>query len=147
MSDTAKAMKAGDLARLRSCVSGCELVVLADISTKTVLAWEGALKLPQEYLDSLCDLAGDIFAGQADDLSDQSSESPTQTPSGTSPSEVPDTAILAQPTGTRTFVRSPEDQGEVLCCVLAAEADPQAAIAASVAFFEPGGRGGTATVH
>lgn len=130
VSDASQTMNAGDLARLRSRIAGCELVVLADISTKTVLAWDGALRLPQEHLDTLCDLAAEILA--VDPAAAQVQ---------------PDTALLTRTTGSRTFVRSPEDPAEVLCCVLAIGAEPQQALDVCISFFEPGGRGNSATVH
>lgn len=129
--ENSKTMTTTNLSRLRTCIDGCELVVLADISTKTVLAWDGVLRLPQEHLDAICDLADEIFLIDA----------------GADASQ-PETAVLARQSGVRVFVRSPEDPAEVLCAVLSASADAAQAIEACASFFEPsGGRGDAATVH
>ena len=118
MSDVAESSHEGALAGLRSSISGCELVLLADVSTRTVLTWSGALKYPQEYLDTLCVQAADFFrTGQI----------------GRSGA-----AVLARLTGCTLFIAAPDDPAEVLCCVLAPFCDVQKADQACRMYLDTG---------
>ena len=86
---------------------GCEIAVFMDISARTVLAWDGALKWPQEHLDNLCDLALRVLSvGSEGENANR-----------------PQTAILARPTGCFVFLRAAPGASEVLCCVFAPDAD------------------------
>ncbi len=86
---------------------GCEIAAFMDISARTVLAWDGSLKWPQEHLDDLCDLARNILAvgTKAETV------------------EEPQTAMLARPTGCFVFLRAAPGASEVLCCVFAPGAE------------------------
>ncbi len=83
------------------------MVVFADIAAKTVLAWDGALKWPQEHLDDLCALAAQVLAIGV----------------GVDPAAEPQTAILARATGCFVFVRAAPGANEALCCVFAPYCD------------------------
>lgn len=96
-------MTISDLAQFRTQFDACELVMLADLSTMTILGSNSALKLGQEKLDEICVAAGDVFAAHA--LGDQGA------------------AMVFRPTGTRLFVRSKDEPSEVLCGVFAPDAD------------------------
>lgn len=120
VSNVKKNMNTGDLSQLRSMIDGCELVLLSDISTKTVLAWDGDLRFPQEHIDSFCDLAASVFAMIA--IKERS---------------LPEFAVLTKPTGTRVFVRSIDNPCEVICAVLSRSGDVSVAKDACQAFFDP----------
>lgn len=115
VSDNPNPNSGAALERLRTCTAGCELVLLADVSTGTVLAWNGAVRYPQEHLDGLCAIAADLLG-------------PGQGPASR-------TAVLALETGCQTFVRAPDNAEEVLCCVLAVSGDVAGALEASRAFL------------
>lgn len=91
-------MTASSLAAFRQAHAGCEIAVLADISAGSVLAWDGAVKWPQEHLDALCARAKAALS------------------LGAPP---PQSAILSQPFGIEVFVRAEQNPGEVLCSVFA----------------------------
>lgn len=78
-------MPAEALIRLRSELPDCELAMLADLGSRTVLGWDGALKFPQEQLDSLAATAAELLAR----------------------AEAADTAIVSTPTEARVFIRAP----------------------------------------
>ncbi len=125
VSDVAESRPEGALEGLRSSISGCELVLLADTSTRTVLTWAGALKYPQEHLDALCVQAAELFqTGQIDSTG---------------------SAALARLTGVSLFLGAPDDPAEVLCCVLAPSCDVQIADATCRAFLEAGSDMATVT--
>ena len=86
-----------DLAEYRSRFASCELVMLADISTLTVLGSDSAIKMGQEHLDALCATAERIF-----DLAQD---------------EQIRTAVLSKPTGRQVFVRAGSAMSEVICGV------------------------------
>ncbi|KUF11090.1 hypothetical protein [Pseudoponticoccus marisrubri] len=97
------------LAALRTEFDSCERVLFVDLSTRTVLAWDGAVKLPQERLDALCHLAtatlgiGGIGAGPGCQQ-----------------------AVVAGATGCHILRRVAPGADEALCCTLA----PGAAVGA-----------------
>lgn len=103
-----KITTAKDLARLRQRLTGCELIVMTDISAGTVLAWDGALKFPQEHLDDICGQARGVFEIGG--------------------GYVADWAALSRPTGLGLFLRLPQEPVEVLCAVLPLGVDVQAAL-------------------
>lgn len=88
--------------------------MLGDISAGTVLAWDSAVRLPQEELDRLCDDAADILSGL---LSGKR--------------QAVDDAILMKATGSRVFVRSHDHAAEVLCSLFAPGVLPDDVIAVS----------------
>lgn len=104
-----------DLAAFRAKIPGCELVALVDISARTVLAFDGVVRVGQENLDALCDLASKII----------------KTGSGLRPG----IAHLVGPRGSQVFIKSPQHAEEVLCGVFAARADLYEVEAAAKACF------------
>ena len=108
-------MTISDLAQFKTKFASCELVMLADVSTMTILGAESSVKLGQENLDDLCQDARDVF-------SDIGAEDQSQ-------------AIVLRPTGTRMFVRSSNDPSEVLCGVFAPDADLTGTIDAAEALL------------
>ena len=93
---------------------GCEIVAFLDISARTVLAWDGSLKWPQEHLDGLCEIARSILT--------VGSKAETV--------EEPQTAMLARPTGCFLFLRAAPGASEVLCCVFSPNAEVDHSFAA-----------------
>ena len=94
------------LKSFRQKIAGCEIAVLMDLSTGTVLAWDSDLKWPQEELDDLCDLAARLLT----------------TGPVFGPGQGRTRAILARETGCHIFQRVSPTGGEVFGCVLAPEA-------------------------
>ena len=105
-------MTSDDLAQFRAQFPDCELAVLADLPTATVLAWDSPIKQPQERLDALCDTARDIFADAGSPY-----------------------ALMVTGTGTRLFLQAGSD---LLCGVFAPAADIRPAIRAGRALLEAG---------
>ncbi|MEP3847787.1 MAG: hypothetical protein ABJM43_20770 [Paracoccaceae bacterium] len=97
-----------DLAEYRSRFASCELVMLVDISTLTVLGSDSAIKTGQEHLDALCATAKGIF-----DLAQD---------------EQIRTAVLSKPTGRQVFVRAGFAVSEVICGIFEPRADISEAI-------------------
>lgn len=87
----------------RSKVAECEFAVYVDLHARTVLSSDGALHVPQEYLDALCACAADLFAAA---------------PEAAGPVEH---VHFVSPTGSRSFFRNPAEPNEALCCLCAAE--------------------------
>lgn len=108
-----------NLADFQSRFAACELVLLADITTMTILCSASAARQGQEKLDAICATARAVFA-----LSGP----------GTIAS-----AIMAHPTGTRVFVRSLFDPAEVMCGIFAPSSDVADAIDAAQTLFGPAG--------
>ncbi|MFW2543885.1 hypothetical protein ACN2XU_14680 [Primorskyibacter sp. 2E107] len=95
-------MTGAPLAEFRRGFAGCEIAVLADVSARSVLAWDSAVKWPQEHLDALCTLAAELLSISACGAVRE-----------------PETAVLADPIGTKVFVRAAPGSHEVLCTVFA----------------------------
>lgn len=95
-------MSLADLERLRLCLPGCEVAMLADVSARTVLGASAALSLPQEHHDALCDQACRAlsYGGRARPY-----------------------AVIAGPGGVRLHLRAPDYPDEVLCLVLPPQSD------------------------
>ncbi|MDU8913551.1 hypothetical protein [Aestuariicoccus sp. MJ-SS9] len=104
------------LQAFRKDQDGCEIVAFADVAARTVLAWDSALKWPQEHLDALCDLAARALSVGA--------EGPQ--------TDAVQTAIIARPTGCHVFVRAAPGLDEVLCCVFAPGADIDGVLSGAV---------------
>ncbi|MBS0123693.1 hypothetical protein [Thetidibacter halocola] len=96
-------MAGHDITDLRAGFAGCELVVLADLSTGTVLAADSAIKLGQEHFDRECALAAAVFGLSC------------------GPSIL--SARLVRPTGLRVFARAGAETPEILCGVFAPGGD------------------------
>lgn len=107
-------MSADPLAEVRAELNECEIVLFADLGTGTVLAWDAAVKWPQEQLDAVCGLASAALDFGRHD--------------GAEPAT---TAVLVRPTGIHLFVRATPDAAEVLCAVFA----PHAALDGAAALF------------
>ena len=95
------------LEAFRQEFEGCEIVAFLDISARTVLAWDGPLKWPQEHLDDLCEIARSVLTVGAEAEIVQE----------------PQTAMLARPTGCFVFLRAAPGVSEVLCCVFSPNAE------------------------
>lgn len=104
--DTSDGMSLADLDRLRRALPGCEVAMLADLSTVTVLGASAALPLPQERHDSLCQEARRVLERAELDRAELDSG-----PTGA--------AALVTRLGIRLFLRAPGHPEEVLCLVLA----------------------------
>lgn len=109
-------MTRDDLASLRSTLAACEMLQLVDVAARTALIAVSAVKLGQEHHDALCAQATAIFAPGRPDP--------------------PGCAMLAGPLGTRVFIASQADPGEVLCGVFAPGADLSAVEPAVRALFD-----------
>ncbi|WP_417207230.1 hypothetical protein [Antarctobacter sp.] len=104
-----------DLFRFRAGFASCELLMLVDLSTGTVLLSNSDVHFGQERLDHLCGLARSLFAGEL---------------------PASGTAILSGPTGSRVFLQSPVETAEVLCGLFGPSADLGAACAAGLDLFQ-----------
>ncbi|SNS93225.1 hypothetical protein [Antarctobacter heliothermus] len=104
-----------DLSRYRAGIACCELLMLVDLSTSTVLMSDSDVHFGQERLDHFCDLARSVFSG-------------TFAATGT--------AILSGPTGSRVFVQSPDDAEEMICGLFGPAANLGAACAAGADLFQ-----------
>lgn len=87
--------------------------MLADIGSGTVLGWDGAVKFPQEHLDSLAASAAELLTRMG----------------------AADTAIISTPTEARVFMRAAENRNEVLCTVSAPDAAVDPVLAAGRAML------------
>ena len=101
------------LKSLRAQVPDCDLIVYADLGSRTVLSADSALRYPQEHLDALCHCAADLFGAA--------------TGSDTAATEQ---VLFFGPTGGRGFFRNLAEPGEALCCICAAGTDIDALTAA-----------------
>ncbi len=112
-------MDTDDLVEFRSRFATCELVMLADLSTLTVLGSDSAIKTGQEYLDKICATAESVFrlAGQNQIRS----------------------AVLTKPSGRQVFVKNGDDSSEVICGLFEPTADVSAAIEHAEKMFHSSG--------
>lgn len=94
------------MAEFRSGRSDCILAVWGDIEAGLVLAADGDLFHPQEYLDALCAEAAQVFS--------------TLPPSS---DEALDQVVVFDPTGGRLFVRVPSNPINSLSCLCPPDAD------------------------
>ncbi|MFW5641567.1 MAG: hypothetical protein ACOCY0_02260 [Roseicyclus sp.] len=94
------------LAQLRTRLADCELVLYADIASRTVLASDARLNHPQENLDTICACARAFL--NAPRLASH---------------EVTAEAVFRTPTSTRVFMRALADPSEALACVCGPAAD------------------------
>jgi len=88
------------LAQLRNRLADCELVLYADIASRTVLASDARLNHPQENLDTICACARAFL--NAPRLASH---------------EMTCEAVFRTPTSTRVFMRAMTDPHEALACV------------------------------
>ena len=93
------------LDEFRTSLSGCDLVVLADLSTEMVLSSSAEVHPTQELLDALTAEAGAVIAGHVGEgaalLLDGEPERP-------------DMAVVASATATRVFVAADGGRAEAL---------------------------------
>jgi hypothetical protein len=94
------------LSQLRARLPGCDLLIYADIGSRTVLASSGRLSMPQEVLDALTDCAAELLS------------LPPESGDGTV-----EQTLLLTPTGVRGFLRAPGEAAEALCWLGAPDAD------------------------
>lgn len=94
------------LATFRSILPGCTLAVWGDIEARTVLAADGDLLYPQEYLDTLNICAAQLLS--------------TPVPKDCT---ALDSAVFSGPTGSRLFVRSPDQPTIALSCLCSPDID------------------------
>ena len=99
------------LAQLRDRLPDCELVLYADIASKTVLASDARLVHPQENLDTICACAKAFLNAPRLDSH-----------------EVTDEVVFRTPTSIRVFMRAVADPHEALACVCGPEADLDAVL-------------------
>ncbi|MBF9030853.1 hypothetical protein HKCCE3408_10660 [Rhodobacterales bacterium HKCCE3408] len=111
-----------DLSKFRTRLPECDLVLFADIGSRTVLAASGALRHPQEYLDALAGVAAEVFADGTEFRGAASTE-----------------ALFLSPTGLRAFFRSADDPAEALACICGPGVDLGNLRAASHAILGPRG--------
>lgn len=97
------------LEALRAEFSECLSVVLADISSGTVLCVSAAEKHPQERQDSLCELAAEMLDGAAANSFSQALNMPES-------SAVNESVVLAG-SETYLFLRSAQDPVEAMLCI------------------------------
>ena len=90
-----------DLAHLRTSSPGCELVLFVDLSTLTISGSDSAIRLGQEHLDALCDMAHAIFSICPDETR----------------------ACISKPSGRRLFLRARPEAVEVIAGVFDHKAD------------------------
>ena len=102
------------LEAFRQELEGCEIVAFLDISARTVLAWDGSLKWPQEHLDELCEIARRALT--------VGSKAETV--------EVPQRVMLACSFGCFVFLRAAPSANEALCCVFSPNAEVDHSFAA-----------------
>ncbi len=105
------------LAEFRSGRSDCILAVWGDIEAGLVLAADGDLFHPQEYLDALCAEAAQVFS--------------TLPPN---PDDTLDQVVVFDPTGGRLFVRAPSNPSNSLSCLCPPDADLGALLQAMADF-------------
>lgn len=94
------------LGKLRGRLSDCDVLIYADLHSRTVLSTDGAVRHPQEQLDALCHAAADLFAASE----------------GTRSDGLPHIFFLS-PTGGRAFFRNTKEPSEALCCIFGPDAD------------------------
>ena len=100
------------LEALRKALPGCSAVVLGDMSSELVLRASLSDDRPQEWLDELCAAGSALLTGP---LAERAGE-------GASGQGVT-WAAASSHDGIRLFVRLPDDEADVLCCVCAANVD------------------------
>ena len=105
---------------LRRALPGCSLVVLGDFFSQITLCVSSQDKHPQERLDALCESAGTLLDGPVA----QSVTAVMGLPDGNAFSQ----AILFSPTSMQIFLRSPEEEADMLCCVLSLNANAENAL-------------------
>jgi hypothetical protein len=88
------------LAQLRRRIADCELVLYADIASKTVLVSDARLNHPQENLDTICACARAFLNAPRLASHEMTAE-----------------AVFRTPTSTRIFMRALHDPREALACV------------------------------
>lgn len=99
---------------IRSAVPGCTEVAFADLSAGLVLCVSADRRPPQEAMDALCALAGDLL----DSADSDRAAGLIATPSGRLTE-----AVAMVPGQTLAFLRSAADPVEALCCVADASVD------------------------
>lgn len=94
---------------LRAAAPGCSLAAFGDLHARLVLRSSASRHWPQERLDELCAQAARCFSA-ADD--------PALTHHFVPEKGRLDEAILLDPTDIRLFLRSPQDEADLICVVV-----------------------------
>ena len=95
-----------DLELIKRSTAGCSLVAFGDLRTRLVLCSVSDQHLAQERLNHFCKQASSAFS--AADAVAKAQESGRV---------VADHAVLFAPNGVHLFVRSLQNNSDVLCCV------------------------------
>jgi len=101
-------MVVDELDALRDTQDACRTIAFADLSTRMILVTDTASNLPREALDALCRQAATMLGTRS------------KVVLGVRPSQ---TALLANKSSVRVFLRSPDEPNDVLCCVCTPNVD------------------------
>jgi len=99
---------AENLDQFRTSLPGCSLVVFGDLFSQITLCVSTRKKYPQEQLDSICVTAGNLLDGPL-----ASKVAAILAKPGSNLSR----AVILSPEDTQVFLRSPDEDADVLCCV------------------------------
>lgn len=100
---------AGKLEDLRAALPGCSLVAFGDLSSRLTLCVSASEKRPQEQLDALCVTAGRFLDGPMARRS-------TALLGGGKHIVLNEVAVLTT-SDLQLYLRSENDDADVLCCV------------------------------
>jgi len=99
---------AGNLDQFRTSLPGCSLVVFGDLFSQITLCVSTRQKYPQEQLDTICVTAGNLLDGPVASKVANLLGRPGGNLSR---------AIILSPEDTQVFLRSPDENADVLCCM------------------------------
>ncbi len=99
---------AENLDQFRNSLPGCSLVVFGDLFSQITLCVSTRQKYPQEQLDSICVTAGSLLDGPL-----ASKVAAILGKPGSNLSR----AVILSPEDTQVFLRSPDEDADVLCCL------------------------------
>lgn len=106
------------LSEFRSKQPDCVLALWADIEARIVLVVDSDLRYPQESLDALCNIASHVLRTPSIEID-----------------PAPDSAIFADPTGNRIFLRDVARPTCALICTSAPGLDPDDLLLAMTTFL------------
>ena len=101
-------MVVDELNALKNTQDACKTIAFADLSTRMILVTDTASNLPREALDALCGQAA-LALGTKGKVA--LGEQPCQT------------ALVANKSSVRVFLRAPDEPNDVLCCVCTPNVD------------------------
>jgi len=99
---------AENLDQFRNSLPGCSLVVFGDLFSQITLCASTRQKYPQEQLDAICVTAGNLLDGPV--------ANKVATILGRPGSNLA-RAVILSPEDTQVFLRSPDEDADVLCCM------------------------------